>query len=52
MKIEDMTLALGEVVIWPGYRDIPPQQAHKAWVEQKARLLPGYQDGSRFAADN
>ena len=41
MKTEDTTLAPGEVVIWPQYRDIlPPQQTHEAWVEQEARLHP------------
>lgn len=43
MKIEDMTLVAGEVVIWPGYRDIlPPEQTHEAWVKQDMQLHPGY----------
>ena len=42
MKIEDMTLAPGEVVIWPQYRDIlPPQQTHEDWLKQEKQLHPG-----------
>ena len=29
-----------ETIIWPGYRDIPPQQAHEAWVKHDKQLHP------------